>query len=193
MCGNIPQLVNDRMVHLIKVDHLKRPTRDSSSHGYKYKGFAKAVQNTHILKRTTMQPQPVRSTWAPPEHWNSLFKAVWSGDIDHLQRLLSDPRTLLQLDNGPGIDDERSPLYHAVQYHNAEMVKLLLVARADPHKQISRGARRSDRPWIETTPYRAARGRIKEVFDQMIWRNSPPPPPPPAMTPILTSCGWMWL
>ena len=76
-------------------------------------------------------------TWPAPEAWHShpFLVAIWYNDIPHIQRLLRDPSAMLQINDGPRHEDDRSPLYHAVRYGNADIIKLLLQARADPHKR----------------------------------------------------------
>ena len=133
-------------------------------------------------------------TWPPPDYWHPLLRAVWNDDIQHVRRLLGEASGLRQINDGPGNGDDRSPLWHAVQYRRAEICKLLLQARADPHKRISRPSRRPDRPWICSTPYSQAEGHIRDIFDEVLWPNGPPPPPPPpASTPIQLRTGVLYL
>ena len=122
-------------------------------------------------------------TWPYPERYESfpLLVAVWNGDIEHVQRLLRDPNVIVQINDGPGSMDDRSPLYHAVRNEQIEIIKLLLNARANPHKQINWKPFLKSRPPMQTSPYLAAGWRVKKVMDGMLWPDGPPllPPRPP--------------
>ena len=134
-------------------------------------------------------------TWLPQNKWHPLplLVAVGYDDSERVQRLLQDPSILLQLDTG-SIGDDRTPLYYAVRNGNADITNMLLMARADPHARIDRAPQKSNRPWIQTTPYQAAEGDIKDVFDEVLWPQGAPAPPPRASIPIqLQGGGTFWL
>jgi hypothetical protein len=159
-----------------------------------------------VCSRQSLEAPPISggSTCAsasrrPPD---SLLVAILHNDIQQLQVLLQDPSRLRQIDDGPGdtgrgFADERSPLYHAVRNDQPDIVRLLLQARANAHKQIWWKPGRADRPLVSTTPYRAVQvhqDRIKDVFNEVLWSGAPPPPPPlPPLTRIpLTNGGFLW-
>lgn len=133
-----------------------------------------------------------KPSWRPPAHWDPLMVAVCDNDIHAVQVLLQHPNTVRQIDNGP-IGDNRNALYHATQYHFGDIVKMLLQAKADPFKRIHYHSQYG--PLVCTTPYGSARGRIKVLFNDVLWPHAPPPPPPPApLTPVqLRGGGTMWL
>ena len=130
-----------------------------------------------------------------PRDWHPIMVAVWYNDVDYLQALLKDPKTLGQIDNGPGFGDERNALYHAVRYKFKDIVRVLLQARADPHKQIRHSPKTPQRPCIFTSPYFAALDEshyhIADVFHDVVYNGValPPPPPPPEHPPQESTGG----
>ena len=132
-----------------------------------------------------------------PENWDPIRKAVWYDDPHTLKLLLSDARYSSTIDkpvrNVQGYLDDRSALYHAVQNEQHLCVKLLLQARADPHKQSRWKPRTPGRPWVTSTPLDAARklscprGRrsMLDVFEEVCGCPAPPLP----LTPVALQCG----
>ena len=73
-----------------------------------------------MLSGERIRPMPKASSniWHPPLnlHPYPLLVAVRHDDIHKVQVLLQDAKVLCQIDSGPGPNDDRSALYHAVRY-----------------------------------------------------------------------------
>ena len=116
--------------------------------------------------------------------WNPIRRAVCHNNIGTLKSLLSNAYWVSTIDkpvfsHRKKCYDYRSALYHAVQNGQLSFVKLLLEARADPHKKMCWQPDTPGRPFIATTPFEAAcklGGPILAAFNEVY--KCPPPPLP---------------